>query len=143
MKKRRIARRVQSPTVWEALNEPIAYPSNEFAQNVLAISAAIVLMAWVAPYWDNAQAYSVERTAYSETGVVAGEQLYASSYTLAATPDWYYVAEAVPGAVAEEFGQAAYEVLDISEPVGQVVEFYEPGVTAVWDAWIELMADPY
>ena len=71
-------------------------------------------------------------------GNIAGAQIEISS-----TPEWYYVTAAIPGDVAEAFVDAATEVLDISGQVSQMGQFYEPGAEAVWNAWLELMADPY
>jgi hypothetical protein len=49
----------------------------------------------------------------------------------------------VPAGISiASFGEAAYEVLDISDQIQPMIEFYQPGVVAVWDAWLELMMDP-
>lgn len=129
MKKRKTSRRSTQTTVWQALNEPIAYPSDEFARTVFLMTAVIMMMIWIAPYWGSA--------------AVAGAQLsLVPEYIEGSVPEWYYTAERISYDLVNSFGTAAEQVLDISEPVTQTVEFYEPGVEAVWDAWLELMADP-
>lgn len=51
-------------------------------------------------------------------------------------PDIYW------SAGLSEFGRAAGQVLDISDQTGPYVEFFQPGVSAVWNAWLDLMKDP-
>jgi len=57
-------------------------------------------------------------------------------------PDWYYTVTATSDSVVTAYTAAAVEVLDVSEPVGELAAYLEPGTDAVWNAWLELMADP-
>lgn len=140
-RKRAATRRINvAPiTVWGALNQPVAEISEEVAKGIFMAAAVIMLAIWVAPYWGSVNANSTN--VYANTangGTVAGVQT-----EITGTPEWYYVAQSVPSDVADAFGQAASEVLDISNPFSQIAEFYQPGAQAVWDAWLELMVDPY
>ena len=143
-----MARRKRKPTVWQALNEPVIHVTEEQAKNIFLAAVIIMFAAWVAPYWTGSVStvYASETvfeqmaTVGMKTGTVAGATFVIESEPQ--TPDWYYVAQEVPEAVAESFALGAAEVLDISGPVTDLVEFYEPGVDAVWNAWLDLMMDP-
>ncbi len=141
--------RRKKPTVWEALNEPIIEVSIEQAKNVFLATAVIALASWVAPYWTeagSAVAYYAPENVFEKmasvgdagTGSVAGSQIVAGELT----PDWYYVAAEMPNAAVESFALGANQVLDISSPVTQLTELYQPGVDAVWNAWLNMMRDP-
>ena len=136
--------RSNQPTVWQALNDPVVEISQEFAKTILLVSFVIIAMAWLSPYFGNTSQASfkfstgyprpVVAGAYIETVAAAAEQVI---------PEWYLTTNRITGDVQSSFALAANEVLDISEPVSGIVEFYGPGVQAVWNAWLELMADPY
>lgn len=134
--KRRARSRVKSVepiSVWQALNEPVVEVSEGAARGIFLALAVILLAVWIAPYWGAMPS-------------VAGATLVSDELSVESVPivpEWYYVTSAIPGDIAQAFSIAANEVLDISEPVLQISEFYEPGVNAVWGAWLELMQDPY
>lgn len=165
-----------TPTIWEAFNEPVMEITEEQAKNVFLASVVIIAAAWVAPHLGT-QISDVRNqmagmggmgTQYGQVagmqmadmgmryghmagmggmgmqyGQVAGIQTMMTAETSElSVPEWYYAAAGTPEAVAESFAAGANEVLDISEPVSELVEFYEPGVEAVWGAWLELMMDP-
>ncbi len=156
-----MAKKKAKPTVWQALNEPVVEVGEGFARGVFVTALAVLFMVWVAPYWGTAQNSHVAGGSYNSpllirpdlaalpsqvaffrmvtdgsSGMVAGIQTRE-------TPVWYYAARDLPGAVTDAFATAATQVLDISEPAAEVREFYGPGLEAVGDAWLELMADPY
>lgn len=135
---------VEPITVWDALNQPVAEISEDVAKGIFMLTAVILFMIWVAPYWgqdSDVSSTTLQRTTYNlTTGQVAGAQTLAD---IPETPEWYYVAESLPSAVAGAFAEATGEVLDISGPASKIAEFYEPGTQAVWNGWLELMADPY
>ncbi len=146
-------RKRKTPTIWQALNEPVVEVSEGFARNLLIAAILLLLVAWVGSYWGGDRA-GLPYTTYRSSALIEAQTLpsQVSFFRLGSmvagvqttgTPLWYEVAKDLPGDVAFTFTAAAYEVLDISEPVGQIAEFYEPGFTAVGDAWLELMADPY
>lgn len=141
--------RPKKPTVWEALNEPVVEISEEQAKNIFLASLVIIGTAWIAPYWGagntlGAYQAGAEGTIFeqmadigTEYGTVAGAfEEYESA------PDWYYAAADVSSQVVESIAVGANEVLDISGPVQDLAEFYEPGTTAVWNSWLNLMRDP-
>lgn len=151
-----MARR-RKPTVWEALNEPIIEVTEEQAKNVFLAAIVIVFGAWVAPYWGQTSTtvYYAPENVFEQfansgegTGVVAGASTSPSSSPYQGeergevAPEWYYVIEEMPNAVVQSFTMGADEVLDISGPVTEMTEFYQPGADAVWNAWLDLMADP-
>lgn len=167
MAKRKTSRLRKQISVWQALNEPIAYPTEEFTKFFFSAVGLILLLLWLAPYIGNynaktAKSYpnyakSYEHLSQSDAAVllkplrlisyfsgnygqVAGESA-AISDTTYETPDTGLDDLLVTVSVA--VADAAYDVLDISEQVEPYVEFFEPGVEAVWGAWLELMADPY
>ena len=132
---------VEPISVWQALNhQPIVEITEEAAKGIFLIAAVILLAVWVMPYWGSTPSFNSSPLVGEERwgGNIAGAQIEISS-----TPEWYYVTAAIPGDVAEAFVDAATEVLDISGQVSQMGQFYEPGAEAVWNAWLELMADPY
>ena len=135
--------RSKKPTVWQALNDPVVEISEEFAKTILLVSFVIIVMAWLSPYFGNAhEAGSLKFSAYPRP-IVAGA--YVESVVPLAeqeTPEWYLTTNAITSGVQSSFVQAANEVLDISEPVSRFTQFYQPGVQALSDAWLELMADP-
>ncbi|OGE76988.1 MAG: hypothetical protein A3C85_04745 [Candidatus Doudnabacteria bacterium RIFCSPHIGHO2_02_FULL_48_21] len=145
--------RRKKPTVWEALNEPVIHVSEKQAKEIFLACVIIVFFSWVAPYWDGSsstvyasetvfdQMAAVEKPATFaslESGMVAGAQITSGP----TAPKWYVVVEEMPDALVESFAAGAGEVLDISNQVGDFVEFYQPGVDAVWNAWLDLMMDP-
>lgn len=138
-----MAKRKKRPTVWQALNDPVVEVNQRLAQILIIIAIIFLMLAWVAPYWDEARQISSLKTAKVFTWDSALLQPAVAGAETSAVPVWYEVAREVPGGVASEFRSAAYEVLDISEPIGLVADFYEPGLTAATDAWLDLMADPY
>ena len=125
-----------TPTVWEALNDPVIELSEQQAKNVILASLVIMLAAWIAPYWGSSTGsqYTSQGTAF--------ERVAGATIDTASAPDWYYTLEAVPDTLAQTVTDSATDVLDISEPVQNLVEFYEPGVSATWNAWLNLMRDP-
>ena len=151
--------RRRKPTVWEALNEPIIHITEQQAKNVFLASIVIAMAAWVAPYWGEAGtavAYYAPENVFEKmasvgdvhggSARVAGASIaagYESSVSSSAfTPDWYYVAAEMPDALVESLALGANQVLDISGPITEMTGFYEPGVSAVWNAWLDLMVDP-
>ncbi|MDP3993829.1 MAG: hypothetical protein Q8P75_02505 [bacterium] len=140
--------RSKKPTVWQALNDPVVETPEEFAKLILLVSFVIIAMAWLSPYFGNPSdgigrlagsaprpvVHSAVAGAFTENNALFGEEQ---------APEWYLTIDGMGSAIQSSFAFAANEVLDISEPVSGTVEFYAPGVTAVWDAWLELMADPY
>lgn len=138
--KRRISRRVQ-PTVWEALNEPVVEVTEGFAKGIFAVAVILLMMVWIAPYWASAgQSLSV---AVYESPIINPEYGRVAGAQITAAPDWIAVAGSLPTDLADSFAQAASQVLDVSEPMSRLNEMYGPGVSAVKDAWLELMADPF
>ena len=137
-------------TVWEAVNEPVIEITEAHAKNLFLATALIIAAAWLTPYWGSGSVIaqeSYEGTIFEQvaaagksSGMVAGAST--ESYAVLEGPDWYYTLEAMPVSVATSFSDAAHEVLDVSEPVGEMIEFYEPGVSAVWNEWLNLMRDP-
>ena len=139
--------RSKKPTVWQALNDPVVEISEEFAKTILLASFVIIAAAWLSPYFGNSSdsagrfaggaprpiVHSAVAGVFTENNALFGEEQ---------TPEWYLTIDRTGSDIQGSFVSAANEVLDISEPVGQTVEFYQPGVAAVWDAWLELMADP-
>lgn len=134
-RKRQISRRVNA-SVWASLNEPVAYPSQDFANAVFFIAAVMFLVVWIAPYWGTAGQDVALLLNYE------AQVLGASIENVVVAPEWYYAGEAMATGVVDAFATASTELFDISEPVMETVEFYQPGVDAVWNAWLELMADP-
>ena len=142
--------RHKTPTVWEALNEPVMEITEEQAKHVFLASIVIMAAAWIAPYWGAtpASAYhsslSSEGTIFEQMARVgSGEGMVAGATTgIEVAPEWYYVVAGIPEAVVQSFGAGSNEVLDISQPVSNLAAFYEPGVSEVWNGWLELMADP-
>jgi len=136
------AKVAEKPTVWQALNEPAVELSEGFAKDVLLVSVAIIAFAWVAPSFSQSGAGSSQIFADSgmvyEIGAVAGAQIEAAQESVLAE-----TLVSLPTDFAIAFADAAHEVLDVSEPVGMVVEYYSPGVQAVTDAWLYYMKDPY
>lgn len=139
------------PAVWQALNEPVVEVTEGFAKTMLFIALLLLCVSWIGPSWEQAKiAAARENLGLASSGRVAGVYLAAVSQADTAlppaaprVPEWYYLAQGLPYDIGEAFAQSASEVLDISDQAGPIVEFYEPGVAAVWDAWLELMADPY
>lgn len=142
--KKRISRRIQ-PTMWQALNEPVVEVSEGFARMVFAAAAVILFVSWVGPYWGYAQAVtsqqSLQAAANTRSAIVSLEPQVAG-VLVSEAPLWYQVVQDAPGEVAGAFTEASYEILDVSDPVTDILEFYEPGFQAVGDAWLELMQDP-
>ncbi|OGE79153.1 MAG: hypothetical protein A2751_05955 [Candidatus Doudnabacteria bacterium RIFCSPHIGHO2_01_FULL_46_14] len=142
-----MARR-RKPTVWEALNEPIIEVTEEQAKNIFLGAVFIISAAWIAPHWtaaNNVSYYAptnvfeqMASVADAEDGFVAGAQIVADDVA----PEWYYMMEAMPDAVVESFAVGAGQVLDVSGPITEVSQFYQPGVDAVWNSWLNLMRDP-
>lgn len=136
-----LAAAVEKPTVWQALNEPVVEVSEQFAFRLLALSVLMLAVAWVGPYWRAASAeapvitYNSPIIAPAE-GQVAGAQISAS-------PILYTVAVSLPMDFANAFTVAANQVLDVSPPIQQLVNFSTPGWEAVWNAWLFYMKDPY
>lgn len=127
-RKKTISRRVANSSVWQSLNEPIAHPTQDFVNTVFFIAAVMFLVVWIAPYWG---------TASTNYGNVLGTSIEAAT-----VPEWYYTVSGMAGDVTEAFATASMDVFDISQPVMETVAYYQPGVDAVWGAWLELMADP-
>lgn len=131
------------PTVWEALNEPVIEVTPDAAKAIFTVAAFLMVMAWVTPYWPAAAAHLAAAEelgmAPSEyTEMVAGASIAADESASYGSVPIYGIVQEVQGA----FVSASSEVLDVSEPAGELIEFYEPGVDAVWNAWLELMVDP-
>src|SRR3989344_3243117 len=130
------------PTIWQALNEPVVEVSEEFARGILLTAILIIMMAWVLPYWGSSSALAAEYPFQTEVISYQNQPSEVAGQQTTALPDWYYLVQRISSDITLEFGQAAYDVLDISDPVQESIEFYKPGVQAFWDAWLELMADP-
>lgn len=131
------------PTVWEALNEPVIEVTPEAAKAIFTVAAFLIVMAWVAPYWPAAQAHLAAAESFglapSEyTEMIAGASIEADELASYGSVPIYGIVQEVQGA----FVSASNEVLDVSEPAGELIEFYQPGVDAVWNAWLELMVEP-
>ena len=127
------------PTVWQALNEPVVKLPESFGRSVLLVSVAIMAFAWMSPYLGqtgSSQLFTEATPSYS-FGQVAGAQLEADDSSVLAE-----TMVALPSDFANAFADAAQDVLDISEPVEQFVEYYSPGIQAVGDAWLYYMKDP-
>ena len=145
-RKNSVASVVIPPTVWTSLNEPVMEITEKMAETVFLVTAVIMLSAWVAPYWGKTPAQIAAH--YSGMDVVseqvAGVTTYGTQEVVFsnAIPDWYQQAASNAVSVSEAIAASADQILDISEPVGQAVEYYQPGVSAVWNAWLDLMADP-
>lgn len=122
-------------SVWASLNEPVAYPTQNFANTVFFIAAVMFLVVWIAPYWGTTRQDVAMLMNYES-------QVLGESIENVIAPEWYYTGEATVSGVVNAFATAGTEIFDISEPVSETVEFYQPGVDAVWNAWLELMADP-
>lgn len=134
-RKRQISRRV-SASGWTSLHEPIGYPTQDFANAVFFIAVLMFLAVWIAPYW---------KTAGQEVALLLNYEsqvLGASTEKIVIAPEWYYTGEAAVAATVDAFAAAGTELFDISESVSEAAEFYEPGVDTVWNAWLELMAEP-
>ena len=135
-----------SPTVWEALNEPVVEITEEQAKKVILASVIIISAAWIAPYWGSvgANTYALapqERTIFEQTAMADADRGQVAGAVIEA-PEWYYVVAGMPQAVAQSFSEGANDILDISGPASNIAAFYEPGVSGVWNGWLELMADP-
>ncbi len=137
------------PTVWESLNEPVVEITEERARKVVLASVMIMAAAWIAPHWGTAQASThtsvlSNGTIFEQMAMVGSQEGAVAGATtgIEAAPGWYYVVEGVPQAVVQSFAAGANQVLDISEPVSSLAEFYQPGVSGVWNGWLDLMADP-
>lgn len=139
--------RRRKPTVWEALNEPIIHVTEQQGKNVIFAALVIAFTAWIAPYWGSAGAtayyapinvFEEFASAADEGGMVAGAQIVSD----AVPAEWYYVTREMPNSIVESFAIGANEVLDISGPVTEMTEFYQPGIEAVSNAWLNLMRDP-
>ncbi len=125
-------------TVWRALNEPVVEVTEEAAKTIFTVAAVLLLFAWLSPYFG--QNIVAPQVAGASTMIIEEE---AELPQVLVSPEWYFTVQAVPDALGESFAQAAYQVLDISEPVAQIYEFYQPGLQAVNNAWLELIQDPY
>lgn len=129
-------------SLWDNLNEPVIEVSPQFAKRLFLAAVLFLFAAWIAPYWGQAE------TAQAYSSRVAGAYTDDTQSWLVErpagveTPQWYEVSKALPGDLTEAFAVAAAEVLDASEPVGEIAQFYQPGFAALNDAWLELMADP-
>lgn len=135
-RKRPISRRTSKLGVWQSLNQPIAYPTQDFANTVFFIAALLFFIVWIAPYWGMVNQH--KELGIMNYGRVAG----ISTFEPVVAPDWYYTGTAAATGVKDAVVQAGTEIFDISEPVQQTLEFYQPGAGAAWNAWLELMADP-
>jgi hypothetical protein len=154
--KKRVSRRLvipkvpkASPTVWQALNEPVVEVSGGFAKIVFGLAVIMLVVAWVSPYWGVAHA-QVPAVSYDSPLLLEkalpsqmGQMRMVAGVEISAVPDWYETAKVLPQELSLAFSQAATEVLDVSAPAAAINEFYGPGFHAVNEAWLELMADPY
>ncbi len=168
-KTKRVSRRVRSsststpsvidytkPGVWHAMNQPVVEVSEGFARNLLGVAVVLLAVAWVGPHWQNASA-SVDVGMYSSplvTGVRMDHRLSASDTAVGVSgsrvagarivgaPTWYGLFDDLPQDVSVAFAKAANQVLDVSDSASAVADFYQPGASEVWQAWLELMADP-
>ena len=167
-----MASKKKKTSLWEDLNKPVAYPTEEIVKPFIAIVAAVILFSWAMPYFgldnaiyrtahlDSPTSYQLQVSSYAglfdpyeaaaysfEVPRVAGARVEAGGEevieifnSIAASVDSInYIYEE---AFEKPFAEAINEVLDISEEVIPIIEFYEPGVRAAVDAWLELMADP-
>lgn len=176
-KKRKIARRVQQRSVWQALNEPIAIPNQEFTRSFFVVAAAILLMIWMVPYW-NTTAGTAPHTQVAVSRNINYVSLFSivdvtldpnfGQYLTAGTESVAGAQESDPddtgsstesGEVGNYLNETAVsllefyiinieapaadaivEVLDVSDFVIATAEYYEPGVTEVWNTWLGLLA---
>lgn len=138
---------IESRPVWQALNEPIAYPSDNFVRGFFAAAGFIVLFLWAAPYLGTVQANELMASdaIYIEEVAGVNTEIEVSEVP----PLWYYdlvfAAETAGDYyqdVQEAFVEAANQVLDVSGPLVSIAEFSKPGREAVAGAYLELMADP-
>lgn len=146
-------------SVWQAMNEPVVEVTDGAARTIFLAAAVIFLAVWIMPYLGNAKpvaasapqevyAYEPLFVDYPVYSAVAGEVISFESGR--SSPEWYLALAEVGSGLSElyqesfrvPFGQAASHTFDISGPVQDIAEFYGPGLAAVRDAWLELMADP-
>lgn len=135
-------------SVWRALNEPIAYPTQEFTKTFFPVAIFLFISIALVPYFGNTTNVNFG------SGFVAGVSTEISVPLEAAVlemPQWYVdlkstassLGEFYQETVAVPFGEAASEILDISEPVVSASEFLQPGLSEVKQEWLYLMQDPY
>lgn len=146
------------------MNHPVVEVTDEAARTIFLVSAVILLMLWLMPYFGNHRAVAVssdpvENFASVEYEPLLADEMYYYSEVagastvnvpVASAPQWYFATAAVTESlgdsydevVAEPFAEAAAEILDVSAPVREMIQYYQPGVAAVKDAWLELMTDP-
>lgn len=163
-------RRKKQVSAWEAMNHPVIHVTDEAARMIFLVAALILLMIWLMPNFGIrklgvgrsgmpekavAMEYQPLLAPYQEVAGAATLPGEAGTFSPAVTPvvpapQWYFDA-AVTGnsfgdfyheTVVAPFSEAATEILDVSPPVRQMADFLAPGVHAVSDAWLELMADP-
>ena len=137
-----------SISIWQALNEPIAYPTQEFTKTFFPVAIFLFISIVAIPYFGKTTNFNFG------SGFVAGvstEISAASEATALEAPQWYYdlkstassLGEFYQETIAAPFGVAASEILDISEPIADASEFLQPGLSEVKQEWLYLMADPY
>lgn len=145
------AKKAEKPTIWQALNEPVVEVSEEFGKQLFAGSMALFAIAWLMPYFGqvNIDSLAIHAQPEIETARVAGASI--SAFDDTDPTSWYQMIASTADSLGEFYLEsvtkpisvAAHEVLDVHEPVQDSWEFLQPGVQAVYDAWLELMADPY
>ena len=133
--------------MWQALNEPVIEISEPQAMKIFLLAAVIAGMAWITPYWAEASEIADQQLAMgydTYQSQVLGATIEASepASIVQTVPDWYIEAAASVSAVQEAYTAAAAQVLDVSAPVTEAAEYYQPGVDAVTNAWLNLMCDP-
>lgn len=156
MAQKRISRRLSAPplalppaTLWQALNEPIAYPTQEFGTSLVAIAVLLLGFVWLQPNFASSSqglvAGAISTNYISQT--TSAQARSASSWYLALASTSENLGNVYQSGIQAPLGTAAQELLDVSEPVAQTVEFLQPGVDKVlgpfWNAWLELLSDPY
>lgn len=84
------------------------------------------------------------RVAGAMTGDISQERVDSSQETVVSSGAEKLVqtAQVLDQKITGPLTGATMQVLDISEQVQPIVDFYQPGLEATWNAWLELMVDP-
>jgi len=140
------------------MNEPVVEVTDEAAKAIFLAAAVIILAIWIVPYLGSAQPVAAAtgepmaqnyEPVFGQYQQVAGATVGGESRELV-SPKWFLaLADAGEGlgdmyqeTFEKPFAEATVQTLDISQPMGSLLAYYQPGLDAVWNAWLELMADP-